>query len=196
MIVISRRCCLVGRVVYCFASVGFNSVGRTDHGVVTNKDYKIGTQYIENVVPPTIGSSDLTNGYHHGKHQPQEKEYTKMASPPKSKMHNISDVGKTSTQCTTNVTLSTIPPTLSTHQSPSSSSLNNLSMLMMMANTVSGSRKWKCSTNPATVRKILKVLRYYSCVLLAMILMVRHPGLLEGFQWHKRRRRIEYELNF
>ena len=55
-------------VVCCFASVGFNSVGRTDHGVVTNKDYKIGTQYIENVVPPTIGSPDLTNGYHHGKH--------------------------------------------------------------------------------------------------------------------------------
>ena len=55
-------------VVCCFASVGFNSVDRTDHGVVTNKDYKIGTQYIENVVPPTIRSSDLTNGYHHGKH--------------------------------------------------------------------------------------------------------------------------------
>ena len=55
-------------VVCCFASVGFNSVGGTDHDAVTNKDYKIGTQYIENVVSPTIGSLDLTKGYHHGKH--------------------------------------------------------------------------------------------------------------------------------
>jgi len=61
---------------------------------------------------------------------------------------------------------------------------NPLSMMMMMN---SSGRRWKCSTNPMAVRKIIKVLRYYSRVLSAMIPMAHHAGLLDAIifqlQW-------------
>merc|ERR1719491_1829957 len=76
-------------------------------------------------------------------------------------------------------------------KSPSSSSRNELTSMIMMANATGiDSRRWKCSTNPMAVRKIIKVLRYYSRVLSAMIPMARHPGLLDALifqlQWGQR----------
>lgn len=136
-------------------------------------------------------SSDQNSNYQSNRHSLQERESIDITNSmtcniaKAARMQQLLD-GEASTQCTTDVTLSTEPPTITTQQSHSSSSRNDLTT-MMMANGTSGSRRWRCSTNPMAVRKIIKVLRYYSRVLSAMIPMARHPGLLDAIifqlQW-------------
>jgi len=99
--------------------------------------------------------------------------------------HNINESSTHDTQSVTTAS----------QKSPSNSSRNDLTSMMNIANGTSiSSRRWKCSTNPMAVRKIIKVLRYYSRVLSAMIPMARHPGLLDAIifqlQWGQRHPRI------